>query len=112
MSPFSNIFKFAVLFTFRAMAFLSPRDAVHVEDQERYDAFMKTMAGNQYLHFYPENQAIKLDVYEYPSDKLVKSGEFKPSAKADDYWEQEDEFEKKFLGWQECRKEDELELRM
>jgi hypothetical protein len=94
------------------MAFLSPRDAIHVDDIERYDAFMKTLAGNQYLHTYPKNQVIKLDVYEHPSDELVLSGEFKLSAKADAYWEQEDKFEKKFLGRQECPGEDVSELTM
>ncbi|ENH70131.1 hypothetical protein RAB80_015030 [Fusarium oxysporum f. sp. vasinfectum] len=112
MPPFALIFKFAIFFICRAMAFLSPRDAIHIDDLERYDAFMKTMAGTQYLHLYPGNQVIKLDVYEYPSDELVKSGEFKRSAKADAYWEQEDEFEKEFLVRQECHNEDELEFKM
>ncbi|KAG7409897.1 hypothetical protein Forpe1208_v011091 [Fusarium oxysporum f. sp. rapae] len=112
MPLFAFIFRLAIYFIFGATAYLSPRDAIHVDDLDRYDAFMKTMAGNQYLHLYPENEFVTLDVYEYPSDELVKSGEFKPSAKADAYWEQEDEFEKEFLGRQKCHKEAELELKM
>ncbi|UPK91621.1 hypothetical protein LCI18_002556 [Fusarium solani-melongenae] len=91
------------------MALLTARDAVHVDDLERYDEFMKTITGNEILNFYPENQVIKLDIHEYPSNEIIRSGEFKPSPKADTYFKQEDELQAEFL--QGSSGEGELEAR-
>ncbi|KAF5684768.1 hypothetical protein FDENT_6571 [Fusarium denticulatum] len=85
------------IFSLAKMALLVPRDAIHADDLERYDEVMKTLAGNQILNFYPENQVIKLDIHEYPTEQIVKSEVFKPSRDADAYFKQEAELAKEFL---------------
>lgn len=79
------------------MALLTARDAIHADDLERYDEVMKTIAGNQILNFYPENQVIKLDIHEYPTEQIVRSEAFKPSRDADAYFKKEEELAKEFL---------------
>jgi hypothetical protein len=90
MSPFSLILKVAILCAIGAMA-LSPRDAIHVDDLERYEEFMDSVSGSQFLDMYMENAAVKIDIYEYPSNDRVQSVHFKPSSKADQYFHQEKE---------------------
>ncbi|RTE68019.1 hypothetical protein BHE90_017604 [Fusarium euwallaceae] len=96
MSPFSFILSFAI-FTIGAMALLVARDAIHIDDLERYDEFMKTISGNGILNLYPENQVIKLDIHEHPSNEIVRSADFKPSPQADAYFKQEDELQAEYL---------------
>ncbi|KLO89241.1 uncharacterized protein LW94_7808 [Fusarium fujikuroi] len=96
MLLFSIIVNIAI-FSFAAMALLTARDAIHADDLERYDEVMKTIAGNQILNFYPENQVIKLDIHEYPTEQIVRSEAFKPSRDADAYFKQEEELAKEFL---------------
>ncbi|KAF5554185.1 hypothetical protein FNAPI_6520 [Fusarium napiforme] len=80
---------------------LSKRDAIHVDDLERYDEFLKTVTGRQYLHFYKENSLIKIDVHNYPSDELTHSGEFKPSPNADAFFKQMEDIEDEDAALQE-----------
>ncbi|KAF4497621.1 hypothetical protein FAGAP_6197 [Fusarium agapanthi] len=107
------IFNIAV-FSIGAMALLVARDAIHVDDLDRYDEVMKTVAENHILNFYPENQIVKLDIHEYPSEqvgrchvsvkstvnqhlKIVRSEAFKPSPNADAYFKQEEELQQEYL---------------
>jgi hypothetical protein len=90
MSAFPLILKVAILYVIGAMA-LSPRDAIHVDDLERYEEFMNAVSGSQFLDMYMENAAVKIDIYEYPSNDRVQSAHFKPSSKADQYFQQEKE---------------------
>ncbi|KAF4342734.1 hypothetical protein FBEOM_3318 [Fusarium beomiforme] len=83
---------------------LVPREAIHVDDLERYDEFMKTIAGNEFLNFYPHEQVIKLDIHLYPSNKIVRSGEFKPGPDADAYFQEDAELVKQFLAQKESGK--------
>ncbi|PNP78943.1 hypothetical protein FNYG_07808 [Fusarium nygamai] len=85
------------IFSLAAMALPPARDAIHADDLERYDEVMKTLAGNQILDFYLENQVVKLNIHEYPTEQIVKSAVFKPSRNADAYFKQKDELAKKFL---------------
>lgn len=68
---------------------LKPRDAIHPAEIERYDSFMSGIADSQYLHMYTEDNEIKLDVYEHPSNELVQQGSFSPSENATEYFLQE-----------------------
>ncbi|KAH6952860.1 hypothetical protein DER45DRAFT_574478 [Fusarium avenaceum] len=70
---------------------LSPQDAIHVDDLERYEEFMNAVSGSQFLDMYMENAAVKIDIYEYPSNNHVQSAHFKPSSKANQYFQQEKE---------------------
>lgn len=88
MSPFSFILKLAILYAIGAMA-LSPQDAIHVDDLERYEEFMNAVSGSQFLDMYMETAAVKIDIYEYPSNDHVQSAHFKPSSKANQYFQQE-----------------------
>ncbi|KAF5976492.1 hypothetical protein FCOIX_7068 [Fusarium coicis] len=81
-----------------ATALIPARDAIHADDLERYDEVMKTLAGNQILNFYLEDQVVKLDIHQYPTEeKIVKSAVFKPSRDANTYFKQKDELAKEFL---------------
>lgn len=90
MSPFSLILQLALLYAIRAMA-LSPQDAIHVDDLKRYEEFMNAVSGSQFLDMYMKNAAVKIDIYEYPSNNHVQSVHFKPSSKANQYFQQEKE---------------------
>lgn len=114
MLRLSFIINIAV-FSIGTMALLVARDAIHVDDLDRYDEVMKTVADNHILNFYPENQVIKLDIHEHPSEqviwrhmsvkftanqclnKIVRSEEFKPSPDADAYFKQEEELQQEYL---------------
>ncbi|KAI1694152.1 hypothetical protein Ddc_22302 [Ditylenchus destructor] len=70
----SNILLYSIIvnlaiFSLAAMALLTARDAIHADDLQRYDEVMKTVAGNHILNFYPENQVVKLDIHEYPTEQ-------------------------------------------
>ncbi|KAF5557128.1 hypothetical protein FNAPI_5550 [Fusarium napiforme] len=92
----SIIITIAIL-SLAAMALIPARDAIHADDLERYDEVMKTLAGNQILNFYLEDQVVKLDIHEYPTEEIVKSAVFKPSLDANAYFKQKDELAKEFL---------------
>ncbi|QPC76096.1 hypothetical protein HYE68_006848 [Fusarium pseudograminearum] len=70
---------------------LSPQDAIHADDLERYQEFMNTVSDSQFLDMYMESADVKIDIYEYPSNDHVQSAYFKPSPKADQYFQQEKE---------------------
>ncbi|KAF4947088.1 hypothetical protein FGADI_10718 [Fusarium gaditjirri] len=92
----SFIFNISV-FWIGAMALLVARDVIHVDDLDRYDEVMKTVAGNHILNFYSENQVVKLDIHEHPTDQIVRSEEFKSSHDADAYFKQEDDLRQEYL---------------
>lgn len=50
---------------------------------------MSTLTDSQFLHLYLENNEVKLDVYEYPSNVIVSRNAFAPSENAHTYFEQE-----------------------
>ncbi|KAM0344732.1 hypothetical protein ACHAPU_007104 [Fusarium lateritium] len=79
---------------------LSPRDAIAVNDIERYDSFMAEVADSQFLDMYLENAAVKIDVYEYPSNTLVQSAQFEASPKANSYFDQQKARADEILGEQ------------
>ncbi|RGP63754.1 hypothetical protein FSPOR_8361 [Fusarium sporotrichioides] len=77
---------------------LSPRDAIAISDIERYDSFMAEVADSQFLDMYFDNTGVKIDVYEYPSNALVRSAHFEPSPKADYYFKQQKAHADEILG--------------
>ncbi|KAK2684300.1 hypothetical protein QWA68_016846 [Fusarium oxysporum] len=77
---------------------LSPRDAIHADDIERYDEFMNGLSESQFLDMHLENQVVKIDVYTHPSNDHVNTTEFKPSANANRYFEQENDRAVEVLG--------------
>ncbi|KND88306.1 hypothetical protein TOPH_07058 [Tolypocladium ophioglossoides CBS 100239] len=68
---------------------LSPRDAIHMDDLDRYDTFMAKLTDTQFLDMHPRNGAVQINVYEYPSNDLAHSETFTPSASSTKYFEQE-----------------------
>ncbi|KAM0261580.1 hypothetical protein ACHAPA_009750 [Fusarium lateritium] len=70
---------------------LSPRDAIHTDDIERYDEFMNGLSESHFLDMHLENLAVKIDVYAHPSNDHVNTVEFKPSANANQFFEQEND---------------------
>lgn len=99
MSYFSLILQLAIFSIIVAMA-LSPRGAITVTDIERYNNFMAVLAGSQFLDMYLDNAAVKIDVYEYPSNTLVRSAQFEPSPKANSYFHQQKFHADEILGEQ------------
>lgn len=101
------------ILSFAPMGLLVARDAIHAGGLKRYDEVMKTIVGNHILNFYPGNLVLRLDIPEYPSEKvihlsirpnfnshvskIIRSEVFKPSRGADAYFKQEDELAKEFL---------------
>ncbi|KAF4993245.1 hypothetical protein FGRMN_6609 [Fusarium graminum] len=79
---------------------LSPRDAIAVNDIERYNNFMAEVADSQFLDMYLENGAVKIDVYDYPSNTLVQSVQFEASPKANSYFDQQKAQADEILGEQ------------
>lgn len=77
----------SVVFLATFVMALSPRSAIHANDLERYDAFMADVQSSQYLHMFPENGQVRVDVYEDPSDVLAASGLFGSSEHAEEYFE-------------------------
>ena len=68
---------------------LSPRDAIKIDDLGRYDKFLSTLKETQFLDMYLENSRVKIDVFEYPSNKRITSEIFTPSSSARQYFDQE-----------------------
>ncbi|KAG8671046.1 hypothetical protein FPOAC2_04362 [Fusarium poae] len=90
MPSFYLVLEIAILFTIAAMA-LSPRDAIHADDLERYEEFMNKVSDSQFLDMYMGGAAVKIEIYEYPSNDHVQYAHFKASPKADQYFQQEKE---------------------
>ncbi|KND89056.1 hypothetical protein TOPH_06263 [Tolypocladium ophioglossoides CBS 100239] len=88
MQPLATLFVVATLWAAYVMA-LSPRDAIHTEDLDRYDTFMAKLTDTQFLDMQLQNGAVKIDVYQHPSNDLAGSEKFTPSASATKYFEQE-----------------------
>ncbi|CEI60310.1 hypothetical protein FVEN_g6471 [Fusarium venenatum] len=101
MSPFYLVLKITILCAIGAMA-LSAQDAIHADDLERYEEFMNTVSSSQFLGMYMESAAVKIDIYEYPSNERVQSAHFKPSPKADRYFQQEKEHADALGAWAAC----------
>jgi hypothetical protein len=87
-----------VLIASSAMA-LSPRDAIHLDDIDRYDSFMKELdsATDHFLDMYMKNSMITVDVLYYPTNVIARSEQFTPSSVAQEYFDQERGWPKKFL---------------
>lgn len=68
---------------------LNPRDAIHEEELDRYDAFMSNTADDHFLNMYMSNGKVTIDVHHYPSNDMVNTASFAPSPSADLYFEQE-----------------------
>lgn len=73
-----------------AMA-LSPRSAIHEDELDRYDAFLETLQDTHFMDMYLENDRVKIDVYEDPSNNLALSQSFTPSDTATQYFDQENQ---------------------
>ena len=70
---------------------LKPRDTIHADDMERYDTFMSQVQDDHFLDMYLEDsrRKVKVDLYQYPSNKIVASELFMPSPNAEQYFQQE-----------------------
>ncbi|KAL7923814.1 hypothetical protein ACQKWADRAFT_287933 [Trichoderma austrokoningii] len=77
---------------------LSPRDAIHINDIDRYDAFLKDLTDNQFLDMYLNNGMVTIDVYQHPSNNLTRTEIFAPSSNAQPYFDQEKAAADKILG--------------
>ncbi|KAJ5929999.1 hypothetical protein N7466_005492 [Penicillium verhagenii] len=73
-----------------AMA-LSPRSAIHEDDLDRYDDFLSLLQDTHFMDMYLENDQVKIDVYDHPSNDLALSQSFTPSDTASQYFEQENQ---------------------
>lgn len=93
------IFQLLVLIASSAMA-LSPRDAIHVDDIDRYDSFIKQLdsALDHFLDMYMENSMITIDVIQHPTNVTTRSERFTPSAVAQEYLDQEKKMADEILG--------------
>ncbi len=93
------IFQLLVLIASSAMA-LSPRDAIHVDDIDRYDSFIKQLdsALDHFLDMYMENSMITIDVIQHPTNVTTRSEKFTPSAVAQEYLDQEKKIADEILG--------------
>lgn len=82
------------------MVLLSPRDAIHVDDIDRYDSFMKEMdsALDSFLSMYMKNNMIAIDVHQTPTNNITRSEQFTPSAVAQEYFDQEKRMANGILG--------------
>jgi hypothetical protein len=88
-----------VLIASSAMA-LSPRDAIHLDDIDRYDSFMKELdsATDHFLDMYMKNSMITVDVLHYPTNVIARSEQFTPSSVAQEYFDQEKRMAEEILG--------------
>ena len=89
-----------------AMA-LKPRDAIHVDDLDRYDLFMKELdsAPDHFLDMYMHNRMVKVDVYQHPTNVLARSELFTPSPTAQEFFTQEKKTADEMFGEAEGSKE-------
>lgn len=83
------------------MVLLSPRDAIHVHDIERYDSFMNEMdsALDSFLRMYMKNSMVAIDVYQNSTNNITRSEQFTPSAVAQEYFDQEERMANEILGF-------------
>lgn len=93
------IFQLLVLITSSAMA-LSPRDAIHGNDIDRYDSFMAQLesALDHFLDMHMENSIIIIDVIQHPTNVTTRSEKFTPSAVAQGYFDQEKKMADEIFG--------------
>lgn len=86
--PFIHALFIAMSLVACAMA-LSPRSTIHEDELDRYDAFLSNLQDTHFMDMYIENNRVKIDVYEHPSNDLALSETFTPSGTAHQYFEQE-----------------------
>lgn len=93
------IFQLLVLIASSAMV-LSPRDAIHADDMDRYDLFMKQLASalDHFLSMHMEDSMITIDVLYHPTNVIARSEKFTPSAVAQEYFDQEEKMAVRIFG--------------
>lgn len=79
---------------------LSPRDAIHTNDIDRYDSFIKDLElmDDHFLDMYLNNGTVTVDVYQHPSNDLARTELFAPSSNAQQYFDQEKAAADEILG--------------
>ncbi|ATY62369.1 hypothetical protein A9K55_007106 [Cordyceps militaris] len=77
---------------------LSPRDAIHIDHLDRYDSFMEQLDLDVFLDIYMDKSIITIDVYRYPTNTMVRSEQFTPSAVAQEYFDQEKKIADEMFG--------------
>lgn len=79
---------------------LSPRDAIHVDDRDRYDSFMKELesAMDSFLSMYMDRSMIIIDVLQNPTNAITRSEQFTPSVVAQEYFDQEERMANEVFG--------------
>lgn len=88
--PFIHALFIAMSLVACAMAMaLSPRSTIHQDELDRYDAFLSNLQDAHFMDMYIENNRVRIDVYEHPSNDLALSETFTPSETAHQYFEQE-----------------------
>ncbi|KAK0389136.1 hypothetical protein NLU13_2711 [Sarocladium strictum] len=65
------------------------RDAIHPDDHGRYNEYLSGLRGDNFIHMYPKDGKVIIDIYQGPPDRLEKRAEFKPSDQADEFFEEE-----------------------
>ncbi|KAJ5166662.1 uncharacterized protein N7482_005443 [Penicillium canariense] len=80
---------FLVTFLATFIMALSPRDAIHLDELDRYDTFLSSLTDSQFLDMYLEDNQVKIDVYHHPSNEIARSESFTPSSSATQYFAQE-----------------------
>ncbi|EFX01509.1 polyketide synthase [Grosmannia clavigera kw1407] len=70
---------------------LSPRDAIQIDELDRYDTFMATLGDTQFLDMYlTEANVVQIDVYEISAtESPAHSATFVPSEYASQYFDQQ-----------------------
>ncbi|KAL7798382.1 hypothetical protein V8C37DRAFT_399165 [Trichoderma ceciliae] len=94
-----TLFQALTLLVISAMA-LSPRDAIHTNDIDRYDSFIKDLElmDDYFLDMYLNNGTVIIDVYQHPSNDLTRTELFAPSSNAQQYFDQEKAAADEILG--------------
>lgn len=94
-----TLFQALTLLVIGAMA-LSPRDAIHTNDIDRYDSFIKDLElmDDHFLDMYLNNSTVTVDVYQHPSNDLTRTEFFAPSSNAQQYFDQEQAAADEILG--------------
>ncbi|EGX89664.1 hypothetical protein CCM_07916 [Cordyceps militaris CM01] len=90
-------FHFLVLLATGAMA-LSPRDAIHIDDIDRYDSFLEQLDLDVFLDMHMEKSMINIDVFRHPTNIRIRSEQFAPSAMAHEYFDQEEKMANEIFG--------------
>lgn len=107
MLLYSFLSLLAIFITTIAMSLeeLKARDAIHLDDMDRYEAFMESALDEHFLSMYLEDNHVKVEIYHHPSNDLVRAEQFTPSANATQYFEQQERFANEHFPLEESHEE-------